>query len=95
MRIVSAPNISGTSVSTAEPPREVIRSATVPQSGLAVTPDRESEPPHLKAILSSDTGTRTRLSRFTISASSRKSSSPVPISSPASWVTSTLNRSRS
>jgi len=51
IRIVSAPNISGTSVSTVVPPCAISQSENSPTSGLAVMPEKPSEPPHFKPTL--------------------------------------------
>ena len=55
-RMLSAPNISGTSVRTVEPPRAMSRSEKRPTVGLAVMPDRPSEPPHFMPTTSSEAG---------------------------------------
>ena len=52
INICSAPNISGTSVNTAEPPQEMTLSATFPIVGFAVIPLKPSLPPHLSPIVS-------------------------------------------
>ena len=57
MRIVSAPNISGTSVSSVVPPWRASRSLVAPSSGFAVMPERPSLPPHLRPMTSSLAGT--------------------------------------
>ena len=62
MRMVSAPNISGTSVSTLVPPCATSQSLNSPTSGLAVMPLKPSEPPHFRPTRSFDTGTSSRLS---------------------------------
>ena len=51
IRMVSAPNISGTSVSTVVPPCAISQSEKSPTSGLAVIPEKPSEPPHFKPTL--------------------------------------------
>ena len=61
IRKPSAPNISGTSVRTVEPPRWPIMSEKRPMVGLAVMPDRPSEPPHFMPTTSSLTGIGSRL----------------------------------
>ena len=48
----AAPNISGTSVSTVVPPWATSRSEKHPTTGLAVIPDRPSEPPHFIPTIS-------------------------------------------
>ena len=60
--MVSAPNISGTSVRTVVPPCETRKSEKTPRSGLAVMPEKPSEPPHLRPTRSFDSGTSVRLS---------------------------------
>ena len=62
IRMVSAPNISGTSVRTVVPPWETIQSEKTPSNGLAVMPESPSEPPHLSPTRSSLTGTSSRTS---------------------------------
>ena len=52
----SAPNISGTSVRTVEPPRAISLSEKLPTVGFAVMPESPSEPPHLRPTTSSDAG---------------------------------------
>ena len=59
-RMFSAPNISGTSVSTVEPPRAMSRSEKRPTVGLAVMPERPSEPPHFMPTTSSEAGISSR-----------------------------------
>ena len=44
IKMVSAPNISGTSVNTAVPPCEIRKSENTPNKGLAVMPEKPSEP---------------------------------------------------
>ena len=61
IRKPSAPNISGTSVSTVEPPREHSISLKRPIVGLAVMPDKPSEPPHFMPTTSSLAGIGSRL----------------------------------
>ena len=61
IRMVSAPNISGTSVSSVVPPWRASRSDVQPSSGLAVMPDRPSLPPHLRPMTSSEASTVCRL----------------------------------
>ena len=58
----SAPNISGTSVSSTLPPSDVMRSAMRPSSALALMPLKPSEPPHLWPSTRSDTGHSVRRS---------------------------------
>ena len=56
MRKPSAPNISGTSVSTVEPPMPTSISENLPTTGFAVIPDRPSEPPHFMPTTSLEAG---------------------------------------
>ena len=63
IRKPSAPNISGTSVSTVEPPRAQSMSEKRPMVGLAVTPDSPSDPPHFMPTTSSLTGMGWRRNR--------------------------------
>ena len=83
IKSVSAPNISGTSVSSVEPPRAASQSEKRPTSGLAVRPEKPSDPPHLRPTTSSETGTSTR-SFGRAASSSAMSSSPRAYSSPGS-----------
>ena len=55
IKMVSAPNISGTSVRIVVPPREISKSEKRPTSGLAVMPDRPSLPPHFMPTTSFST----------------------------------------
>ena len=68
IRIVSAPNISGTSVRTVVPSWETIQSEKRPSRGFAVMPEKPSEPPHLRPTLSSETGISSLLSSAQASA---------------------------
>ena len=52
MRMVSAPNISGTSVSTVAAPCATSASESLPRSGLAVMPEKPSDPPHFSPMRS-------------------------------------------
>ena len=61
IRIVSAPNISGTSVRIVVPPLDTSISEKRPTVGLAVMPDNPSEPPHFIPIISSFALTFSRL----------------------------------
>ena len=81
MRMVSAPNISGTSVRTAVPPMAQRRSEKFPTTGFAVMPENPSEPPHLSPTmsLSAETGTRTSLAA--VSMRVRRSARPSAVSS--------------
>ena len=56
----SAPNISGTSVSSTVPPAAAIRLAILPTSGFAVMPDSPSLPPHFIPRISSFAGIGSR-----------------------------------
>ena len=61
IRMVSAPNISGTSVSTVVPPStSQSQSENSPSNGLAVMPENPSDPPHFNPIRSLDAGTSVR-----------------------------------
>ena len=62
IRMVSAPNISGTSVSTLVPPCATRKSENMPSSGLAVMPEKPSEPPHFKPTRNSLKGISSRWS---------------------------------
>ena len=91
----SAPNISGTSVRTVEPPRWPSISEKRPMVGLAVMPDRPSEPPHFMPTTSSDTGMGSRWNWRAYSASSSSSLRAAANSSSTSWQTRNLTRSGS
>ena len=67
IRMVSAPNISGTSVNTEIPPCAMRKSEKTPNKGLAVIPESPSEPPHFKPTFSSESGISTRTSFDTTS----------------------------
>ena len=60
-RMFSAPNISGTSVSTVEPPRATSLSEKRPTVGFAVMPESPSDPPHFMPTTSSEAGISSRL----------------------------------
>ena len=62
IKMVSAPNISGTSVRTLVPPWATKKSENIPNNGLAVMPEKPSEPPHFNPTLSSLKGTVVRTS---------------------------------
>lgn len=81
----SAPNISGTSASRAVPPMATSRSAMRPTSGLAVMPDRPSEPPHLRPTTSSLTGMLHRTSLAAWPMSRRSRTLPASSSSGTDW----------
>ena len=72
----SAPNISGTSVSTALPPSAITRSDSAPTTGLAVMPEYPSEPPHFRPITSLPASTGVRRACAACSISSPSSSMP-------------------
>ena len=93
--IPSAPNISGTSVSTVEPPRAITMSLNAPTVGFAVTPDRPSDPPHFRPITSSLTGTASRRYRPAYDAHCSSSVRPAANSSSTSWQVRNLTRSAS
>src|SRR5436190_1056730 len=59
-RTGSAPNISGISVMSVEPPRVTSRSLATPSAGFAVTPEKASEPPHFTPSTRDETGTSVR-----------------------------------
>ena len=93
IRIVSAPNISGTSVSTLVPPCAIRKSENIPSNGLAVIPEKPSEPPHFSPTRSSDKGTSVRSSLDALAYKSRRISIPSSYSSPTFWVTMNFTRS--
>ena len=91
--ICSAPNISGTSVIMVLPPLATSISPACPSTGLAVTPDRPSLPPHFIPITSSLAGMGFRLNCPAYSASLTSRRLPSATSSSTSWQTRNLTRS--
>ena len=81
---VSAPNISGTSVSIVLPPFEIRISENSPTIGFAVIPESPSEPPHFIPIISSLASISSLFSSAILFISSSISESPVSISSSTS-----------
>ena len=90
--MVSAPNISGTSVSMVLPPMDVSMSENTPMVGFAVMPDRPSEPPHLRPTTSWSAGQGTRLSARMFSASASMSAMAAACSSSTCWAISVRKR---
>ena len=82
IKIVSAPNISGTSGSTLVPPCAIRKSENIPNNGLAVIPEKPSEPPHFRPTRNSDRGTSVRSSLDASAYKSRRISIPSSYSSP-------------
>jgi len=96
IRMVSAPNISGTSVSTEVPPCAIRKSLNIPNNGLAVIPEKPSEPPHLRPTRNSLKGTSVRTSLLATSYIWRSIFMPSSTSSPSIfWVTMYCTRSES
>ena len=85
IKMVSAPNISGTSVRMVVPPCPMSQSENLPCRGLAVIPENPSLPPHLSPTLSNEMGRGWRWSFFISSTSSLRRESPTSISSSTSW----------
>ena len=93
--MVSAPNISGTSVRIVVPFLPVRISEKAPTTGFAVMPESPSEPPHFNPTVSLDTLCFVLLSFLQLSASSSTSFMPSPTSSSASWHTRNFTLSSS
>ena len=94
IRMVSAPNISGTSVNIEVPPCATSQSLNSPTRGLAVMPENPSLPPHFNPTRSLPMGTSVRRSWLAKAYNWRSSRMPSSISSPSTfWVTSNLMRS--
>ena len=91
--MVSAPNISGTSVKIVVPPLEINKSEKPPTVGLALIPDSPSEPPHFIPMINSLASISSLLSWLTTSAKSAMMSRESLISSSCSWATKNLTRS--
>ena len=87
INIVSAPNISGTSVSIEVPPCATIKSDSSPTNGLAVIPLKPSLPPHLRPTRSSLNGHAVLLSSFAMLYRERNILIPSSISSPLTFCT--------
>ena len=62
IRMVSAPNISGTSVMMVVPPLEARMSEKAPTVGFAVMPDMPSDAPHFSPTTSSEASMSSLLS---------------------------------
>ena len=81
----SAPKISGISVRIGMPPAAASRSEKRPSSGLAVSPEKPSEPPHFRPTTSADSGRGWRWARDACSTSSSTRAAASVISLPANW----------
>ena len=90
--MVSAPNISGTSVSTDVPPCAMRKSENSPSRGLAVMPENPSDPPHLRPTRNSERGISVRTSWLARLYISRSRFMPSAISSSLFCATINLMR---